>query len=260
MRVVHLDVDPAVIGANYPTEVAVVGDARLALDALLREIGPFAEPGPGRMAVARARADKLVAFEALARSDEVPIRPERIVATLQRLLPEDAVIVADAGTPCPYFSAYYEQRRAGRHFISNRAHGALGYALPAAVGAQVGRPGAKCVAVMGDGSFGFALGELETIVRLGLPITMVVIANATFGWIKAGQKTGFGGRYFAVDFTPGQHARIAEAYGVRTWRVEDPAELEPSLAAALAAGGPALVDVVTQPLHEANAPVSEWVA
>jgi acetolactate synthase-1/2/3 large subunit len=113
---------------------------------------------------------------------------------------------------------------------------------------------------MGDGSFGFASGELETIVRLGLPITMVVIANATFGWIKAGQKTGFGGRYFAVDFTPGQHARIAEAYGVRTWRVEDPAELEPSLAAALEAAGPTLVDVVTQPLHEARAPVSEWVA
>ena len=65
---------------------------------------------------------------------------------------------------------------------------------------------------------------------------MVVIANATFGWIKAGQKTGFGGRYFSVDFSPGQHARIAEAYGVRSWRVEEPAELKPALAAALEAG------------------------
>jgi acetolactate synthase-1/2/3 large subunit len=113
---------------------------------------------------------------------------------------------------------------------------------------------------MGDGSFGFASGELETIVRLGLPITLVVIANATFGWIKAGQRSGFGERYFAVDFSPGQHARIAEAYGVRTWRVEAPDELQPALAAALEAGGPTLVDVVTQPLHEARAPVSEWVA
>ena len=264
VRVVHIDVDPAVIGANYPTEVALVADARLALAALTEEIGgrplPPRAPGLGRLAVAQARAEKFVAFEELARSDEVPIRPERIVATLQDLLPADAVIVADAGTPCPYFSAYYQQRRAGRQFISNRAHGALGYALPAAVGAQIGRPAAKCVAVMGDGSFGFAAGELETIVRLGLPITMVVIANATFGWIKAGQKTGFGGRYFSVDFSPGQHARIAEAYGVRTWRVEDPAELKPALAAALEAGGPTLVDVVTQPLQEARAPVSEWVA
>jgi acetolactate synthase-1/2/3 large subunit len=266
VRVVHIDVDPAVIGANYPTEVAVVGDARLALAALRGEVARFIDIPPdrsrglGREAVAKSKAEKFAAFAELARSDEVPIRPERIVATLQDLLPEDAVILADAGTPCPYFSAYYEQRRPGRQFISNRAHGALGYALPAAVGAQVGRPDAKCIAVMGDGSFGFASGELETLVRLGLPITMVVIANATFGWIKAGQRSACDGRYFAVDFSPGQHARIAEAYGVRSWRVEDPADLEPALAAALAADGPTLVDVVTQPLHEAQAPVSEWIA
>jgi acetolactate synthase I/II/III large subunit len=264
VRVVHIDVDPAVIGVNYPTEVAVVGDARLALTALRDEVARYLEAPPrrpfGRDLVARAKAEKFAAFAELARSDATPIRPERIVATLQELLPPDAVIVADAGTPCPYFSAYYEFRRAGRHFITNRAHGALGYALPAAVGAQIGRPAARCVAVMGDGSFGFASGELETIARLGLPIAMVVVANATFGWIKAGQKSGFGERYFSVDFTPGQHARIAEAYGIKAWRVADPADLRPALAAALEAGEPTLVDVATQPLHEAQAPVSEWVA
>jgi acetolactate synthase-1/2/3 large subunit len=264
VRVVHVDVDPAVIGINYPTEVAVVGDARLALGMLRDEVARYIESPPrrpfGRERVAGAKAEKFARFEALARSDATPIRPERIVATLQELLPADALVVADAGTPCPYFSAYYEFRMAGRHFITNRAHGALGYALPAAVGAHIGRPEARCVAIMGDGSFGFASGELETIVRLRLPIAMVVVANATFGWIKAGQKSGFSERYFAVDFTPGQHARIAAAYGIRAWRVENPADLRPALAAALAAGGPALVDVFTQPLHEAQAPVSEWVA
>ena len=264
VRVVHIDVDPAVIGVNYPTEVAVVGDARLALAALHDHVARSLEKVPrrafGRERVARAKAEKFAGFEKLARSDAAPICPERIVATLQELLPRDALVVADAGTPCPYFSAYYEFRSAGRHFITNRAHGALGYALPAAIGAQIGRPAARCVAIMGDGSFGFASGELETIVRLGLPIAMVVIANATFGWIKAGQKSGFAERYFAVDFTPGQHARIAEAYGIRAWRVEHPANLRPALAAALETGGPSLVDVVTQPLHEARAPVSEWVA
>jgi acetolactate synthase-1/2/3 large subunit len=242
----------------------VVGDARLALRALSDEVARRLAAPPDRRSwrdrVARARTEKLAAFRELARSDATPIRPERIVATLQELLPRDAVIVADAGTPCPYFSAYYEFRETGRHFIANRAHGALGYALPAAVGARIGRPEAACVAVMGDGSFGFAAGELETIGRLRLPITMVVVANAAFGWIKAGQRSGFGGRYFAVDFTPGQHARIAEAYGIRAWRVEDPADLRPALAAALEAGEPSLVDVVTQPLHEARAPVSEWIA
>ncbi|MFN7610917.1 MAG: thiamine pyrophosphate-dependent enzyme, partial [bacterium] len=68
------------------------------------------------------------------------------------------------------------------------------------VGAAIGRPASKCVAVMVDGSFGFACGEMETIARLGLPITLIVVSNATYGWIKAGQRSGYGGRYFSVDF------------------------------------------------------------
>jgi acetolactate synthase-1/2/3 large subunit len=113
---------------------------------------------------------------------------------------------------------------------------------------------------MGDGSFGFTAGEMETLVRHRIPITMIVIANATYGWIKAGQKTGFEARYFSVDFNPTDHAAVAVAYGVRSWRVEDPRRLRDIFAAALAADGPTLVDVVCQPLHEARAPVSEWVA
>jgi len=168
--------------------------------------------------------------------------------------------VADPGTPCPYFSAFYVNKRPGRHFISNRAHGALGYSLSGAIGAHFGRPGVKCVSVMGDGSFGFTGGELETVVRYKLPITFVVISNSSFGWIKAGQKTGFGGRYFSVDFDRTDHARIAEVYGLKAWSVEDPARLRPALAAAIEHAGPTLVDVRMQPLHEARAPVSEWVA
>jgi acetolactate synthase-1/2/3 large subunit len=179
---------------------------------------------------------------------------------MAKLLPEDAVIVADPGTPCPYFSAFYPKRRTGRWFVTNRAHGALGYSLPAVVGAAIARPQSKCVAVMGDGSFGFACGEMETIARLGLPVTLVVVSNAVYGWIKAGQKTGYGGRYFSVDFNRTDHAAVAAAFGIRSWRVEDPSKLNATLAEAFAHGGPTLVDVICQPLNEAKAPVSEWVA
>jgi len=132
--------------------------------------------------------------------------------------------------------------------------------MGAAIGAHVGRPSVKTVAVMGDGSFGMAVGELETVVRHRLPIAFVVLSNSAFGWIKAGQRAGFGERYFSVDFGRTDHARVAEAFGVRAWRVEDPAQLKPTLAAALEAGEPTLVDVVCQPLNEARAPVSEWIA
>ena len=259
-RIVHVDIDARVPGANYPTEAAVEGDARLALEALGEALDGAA---PGRIDpafVASQKAKKFQAFDALAKADAKPIRPERLVSELQAALPPDAVVVADPGTPCPYLSAYLVLDRAGRRFISNRAHGALGYAMPAAVGAQFARPGAKCVAVMGDGSFAFAAGELETVVRLGLPITFVVVSNSSFGWIKAGQKTGYGGRYHAVDFSRSDHARIAEAYGVRSWSVAEPGDLAPALRAALSHDGPSLVDAICQPLEEARAPVSEWVA
>jgi acetolactate synthase I/II/III large subunit len=132
--------------------------------------------------------------------------------------------------------------------------------MAAGVGAHFGRPGTKTVSVMGDGSFGFTAGELETIVRLRVPLMMVVISNSSYGWIKAGQKTGFGGRYFSVDFSRTDHARVAEAFGVKAFKVEKPENLKSALAAAAEHGGPALVDVLAQPLQDARAPVSEWVA
>ncbi len=261
-RIVHIDSDPATIGVNYATEAMICADARLALAALNKTLAASGRSaGFGGTDIAgKAKADKRAAFLELAASDDAPIRPERVVEACNRLLPDDAIVVADPGTPCPYFSAYYEIRKAGRHVFSNRAHGALGYALSAAIGAQVGRPAAKVVSVMGDGSFGFTCGELETVTRLKLPITFIVFSNSVFGWIKAGQKSGFGGRYYSVDFSRTDHAAVAAAFGLKSWRVADPADLEPTLRQAFEAGEPTLVDIIAQPLQDARAPVSEWVA
>ncbi len=261
-RIIHIDADPSVIGANYPTDVALVGDAKLALAQLLEALpsNSGVRNGDARKAVAKAKHAKFERFRALARSDETPIRPERVVGELADLLPKDSILVADPGTPCPYLSAYYELSDHRGRVISNRAHGALGYSLPGVLGAYYARPHAKCVAVMGDGSFGFNAGELETLARVGAPVTLIVLTNSAFGWIKAGQDSGFGQRYFSVDFTRSDHARIAEAFGVKSWRVEDPANLRGALAAAIEQGGPTLVDIVVQPLHEAAAPVTEWIA
>jgi len=261
-RILHIDIDPMVIGATYRTEVGIAADAKLTLAAINRLIA-VGSPRRGTGGAARARAArkaKAAHFATLATSNLTPIRPERVVATVERLADPDAIIVTDPGTPCPYFSAFYTIRRTGRTLFSNRAHGALGYSLSAAIGAHYGRPGVKTIAVMGDGSFGFTSGELETAMRKDLPITFIVLTNATFGWIKAGQKTGFGERYFSVDFSPSNHAAIAAAYGLKTWRVEDPEQLEQALKSAFEHPGPSLVDIVVQPLQDAAAPVSEWVA
>ncbi len=257
-KVIHIDIDPAVPGTNYRVDVPLIGDARLCLAALNEALNGF--KNRNHFLIEQQKSEKFEKFRALAESTETPIKPERVVAELSKALDGDAIVVADPGTPCPYLSAYYVVRGTGRRYFSNRAHGALGYALAASIGAHYGRPSVKAVAVMGDGSFGMCAGELETVVRLKLPITFVVISNATYGWIKAGQKAGYAQRYFAVDFGVTDHAKVAAAFGVRSWRVTDPSELSLVLKNALSSPEPTLVDIVCQPLHEAQAPVSEWVA
>jgi acetolactate synthase-1/2/3 large subunit len=258
-RIIHVDVDPAVPGTNYKVDVPLVGDARLCLAALNEALEGYRREGDLSF-VDRQKRTKFETFDALARSADTPIKPERVVQEIGNLLDKDAIVVADPGTPCPYFSAYFVVRGTGRRYFSNRAHGALGYAMAASIGAHVARPQVKTVAVMGDGSFGMCVGELETAVRLKLPITFVVISNAVYGWIKAGQKSGYQQRYFSVDFGVTDHAKVAEGFGVKSWRVTQPGQLKEILGKALAAGEPTLVDIVCQPLHEARAPVSEWVA
>jgi acetolactate synthase I/II/III large subunit len=258
-KVIHLDVDAAVLGANYPVDVPLVGDAKLTLKMLNEALASVHRPLNASQ-VEAAKEQKFAKFQALAESSDKPIKPERVVAELTRAVDSDAIVVADAGTPCPYFSAYYPVRRAGRSFFSNRAHGALGYSMPAAMGAHFARPKVKCVAAMGDGSFGFTCGELETAARYRLPITFIVISNASYGWIKAGQKSGYDQRYFGVDFEGTDHAAVAAAFGIKSWRVTEPSQLGKVLKESLAFGGPSLVDIVCQPLQEAKAPVSEWIA
>jgi acetolactate synthase-1/2/3 large subunit len=259
--ILHIDSDPDVPGTIYDTAVAIYADARLALEALadaLESRDCAGQNGTARAAAAWAAKD--AGFAPLAASRDTPIRPEAVIFTLMDVLDDDAIIVNDPGTPCPYFSAYYRWPKPGRHFITNRAHGALGYSIGAAMGAHIGRPDVKTVAVMGDGSFGFACGEFESMVRYHMPITCIVFSNAVFGWIKAGQNAGFDKRFYNVDFNRTDHAAVASAFGVKSWTVHDPEDLRTVLAKAIAHDGPTLVDIHSQPLHEAAAPVSEWVA
>jgi acetolactate synthase-1/2/3 large subunit len=261
-RVLFFDNDPMVIGCNYQAEVGVVGDLKLALAAVNAVLDKKAEVNSdfgGAQLVADAKRRKFEIFNKFAQSNETPIRPERVIQAMNKVLPEDAVVVSDPGTSCPYYNAYYEQPLPGRYYITNRAHGALGYSLSASLGAWYGRPGSKVVAMMGDGSFGFTCGELETVCRSRANITFIVFSNSNFGWIKASQYADKDARYYNVDFSRTDHAAIAAAYGVKSWRVENPHDLERVLKEAIEHDGPTLIDVISQPLEETNAPVRRWM-
>ena len=257
-KIIHIDVDSKVIGANYKTYISLIADAKLTLIELHKKIKKI--NFEGNKIVKEVKIKKFKEFNKLCKEDSGLIKPERIVKELNNALPEDAYIVLDPGTPCPYFAAYYNFSKAGRYFLTNRAHGALGYSLSASMGVQIGQPKNKVVAVMGDGSFGFTVGELETAIRLNLPIIFIVISNSVYGWIKAGQKSSFDKRYYSVDFTRTDHAKVASAYGLKAWTVKKPKDLKKIILQALKQKVPCLIDIISQPLQDTNAPVSEWIA
>jgi acetolactate synthase-1/2/3 large subunit len=258
-KIIHIDVDPSVINANYKSYISLIAEVKSTLIEANKLVK--AKDFKGDEIVKEVKKKKFNKFNQLANSNDTPIKPERIIKELNDQLPKDTYVVVDPGTPCPYFAAYYNFNESGRYFVTNRAHGALGYALPASIGVQIGRPKNRVVSVMGDGSFGFAVGELETAVRLKLPIIFIVISNSVYGWIKAGQKTKFEKRYFSVDFNRTDHSKIAEAYGVKSWKISTNDDLKDKINEAINfKSGPCLLDIITQPLQDANAPVSEWIA
>jgi len=261
-KIIQLDADPNHIGINFQLVEGIVADAKLGLSALNEEMADRLGGGTADKTdpdlISRSRQTHMMAVADFT-SDRIPIRPERFVAELINVLPVDALVITDPGTPTPYMAAYYRLPNAGRWFVAPRAHGALGYSLPAVVGAHFARDGHRVVGIMGDGSFAISAGELETIARLNIPVVLIVLTNSGFGWVKAGQRAT-GGHYFGVDFSPTDHAKVAQAYGIKAERVEDPADLNSVLGRAMRFQGPFLVDVVVQPLEEANAPVSKWVA
>jgi acetolactate synthase-1/2/3 large subunit len=261
-KVIHIDVDAWQIGNNYETRVGLLADARAALEDLATALGRLPEAAERTVWIDQIGALKQAYFDeqaALMASDAQPIKPQRVIATLKRLLPDNAVLVADPGTPTPYIGAQYLLSQPGRWTVIPRAHGGLGYALPACVGAHYARPGARTVSLLGDGSFGMAVGELETISRLNLPIALVHFNNGCFGWIKELQHLYHEQRYFSVDFNPVDYAGIARGFGLKAWHVSDPVDLEGALAEALAFGGPAFVDVVTEAQMTETPPVQAWL-
>jgi acetolactate synthase-1/2/3 large subunit len=260
----QLDTNAGTIGRNYELAAGIEADAKLGLAALCDEVDRLGSEQDGDRwdpeKIERDRTTHLDAVADLFASSECPIRPERLLHEMFATLPDEAVVLADPGTPCPYLSAYWRLSKAGRWFVSPRAFGALGYTLPATVGAYFATPGCgRIVGMMGDGSFGISVGELETLARLNLPLTLIVCNNSSYGWIKAGQKSR-GGGYFSVDFGHTDNAAIAEAFGIQASRVEDTEELGEAVRNALTHPGPFLLDVLTQPLEDARAPVSKWVS
>jgi acetolactate synthase I/II/III large subunit len=262
--VIQIDVAEFEVGNNYPLRVGLIGDAKLTLAAILEAVPRVAAVGrrnrPRIESLVSQRRDYWSDVDRQAALRNRPIKPAQVVRALRDALGDDAIIVADPGTPTPFLGAQYEVRRAGRTTIIPRAHGGLGYAIPGVVGAWFAGDGRRVIGMTGDGSFGMAVGELETISRLGLPIVIVQCSNGTFGWIKELQHLYHGDRYFGVDFDPVDYAAIARGFGFRARQVVDPEDVDVAIRDVLDDGGPYFVDIVTESPITETPPVAAWTA
>lgn len=231
---VHLDVDPTVIGRQYKARVAVVGDARHGLSGLLGALGA----GPPRARWDRAQ---LAALRADAGPRFTPAVAEAI-AILRRALPDDTIVVNDQ-TGLTYWMELKFPVLAPRTFLYPTGSAVLGYAVPAAIGAKLARPERPVVAVAGDGGFMFSVAELATAVKYRLPVVFLVVNDERFGAIKYLQETFYEGRWGETELSNPDFVALARAFGLRGERLPAVEALPDALARALAAEGPTVLEL-----------------
>jgi acetolactate synthase-1/2/3 large subunit len=263
VTILQLDVDPYELGNNVPATIAAGGDLKESLAALLEIARNRHITTPQRAWSTETLAQRAASFWAevaeRSSSNDVPLAPQRVIDALWRHTPDDVVVVADPGTMTPFTAAQFRTRRPGRSIVIPRAHGGLGYALPATVGAAFARPHERIVGLVGDGSFGMSGTELATIASLRLPITLILFNNGSFGWIKMLQRLYYGERYLSVDFAGKMDAvAIAGAFGIRGVRITHPDQLVPALTNALASNEPVFIDVPTKSELDETPPVHAW--
>ena len=253
-RLIQIDIDPAEIGRNYPAEYGILGDAKASLDFLTTTAR--GRIGAGRSLatwIARLDRGRTVWREyqgGLAESDQMPLRPERLMRALSRAIPENAVVASDVGVHHNWIIQLMDTLRP-RHLIHSWGFAAMGFATSGILGAKLAAPDRPCVAVVGDGSFLMTPHALATAVEYDIPVVWVVWNNNGYCSIRDIQHGMFGGRELGTAFTLDRSgelyspdfAMMAKSYGVASHRVTHAGEVEDAIQTAIKANRPYLVEV-----------------
>ncbi|MBH0116775.1 hypothetical protein I6E52_07930 [Salinibacterium sp. NG253] len=262
-QVIHIDLDGAEIGRNYEA-LRLVGDARAALDDLAEAMtrrgveNRQAHRASLEADVIAARDAHRAQFAELVDLESTPIRPERVMREIDDLIDKDTIVVADASYSTIWLANYITARRPGQQFVYPRGMAGLGWGVPMALGAKVASPESDVVCITGDGGFGHVWQELETAVRMNVPLTIVLLNNSILGFQKHSELVQFSEYTTAVKFTDVDHAAIARAAGARGVRVSSLEELQPALAEAIGSDAVTLIEVIVD--EDAFPPITGWEA
>jgi len=231
---IHLDLDPTVIGRLFKPQLAIVGDAADGLAALLQELGP----GEARNGWEGGWREGLRTAASGRYTDTVA----RLIGSLRAALPDDAIVVNDQ-TGINYWMEWRFPIVRPRTFLYPVGSATLGYGVPAAIGAKIANPERPVVCVVGDGGFMYSVNELATAVKYRLPIVFLVMNDDRYGAIKWLQETMFAGRWGEADLANPDFPALAKAFGARGDRLPGLDDLEAAITRALAADGPTVLEL-----------------
>ncbi|MCL1846723.1 MAG: sulfoacetaldehyde acetyltransferase [Coriobacteriia bacterium] len=242
-KIIQIDINPRHIGRTHPVELGMIADALEATKAI--DAGLAAQPvNEERMAVVRARqAEWDQEIYDLAMVDGVPMNPRRALLEICKVLPENAIVATDIGNVSSTANSYLRFKGEGRH-VAALTFGNTGFAYPAALGAQLAKPDAPVVAIIGDGAWGMSLHEVSTAVEHNLPVVAIVFRNMAWCAEKKNQIDFFNNRFIGCEIpNPKTFAPVAEAMEAVGVSVSDPEQVGPALAAALASRKPTVLEI-----------------
>ncbi len=244
-KIVHVDIDPAEIGKNIPADVPVVGDAGEALKLLVQEVGDGDHAGWMRWI--DEQRDRVLE----AALEDVPEWPEpyAIIKAISVATNRDAIVTTDVGQH-QMWAAQQLGVRYGTRWITSGGLGTMGFGLPSAIGAKMGRPDLEVWAIIGDGGFQMSSNELATAVQQKLDINIAIINNGYLGMVRQWQDLFNNRNYSEVEISGPDFVKLAEAYGATGIRVLRDAEIMPAIQRARSIKGPVLIEFVVEP--EAN--------
>jgi acetolactate synthase I/II/III large subunit len=232
---IQIDVEPELIGRNYPVDVGVLGDARLALEALARRLEPRSNPD-WQDAIAEAKA----AARARIRKTLGPY--ERILDDLRQCLGRDAIVVRDVTIPASTWGGRLLEAYAPRTAMHSATY-AIGLGLSTAIGASIGRPDRQVVVLAGDGGFASGLAELMTAAQEQARVRVILFNDGGYGILRNLQDAHFERRRFGVDLQTPDYVDLGRSFGVWAGQVRSSLEMGPQFTEALEASGPAILEV-----------------